>query len=106
MIFFIVFYDRMKLIPLEDHILVEALIEETTSAGWFILPEGDKEKPSKGTVIAVWKGKILENGDRAPIDVKEGDIVFFTKYSPDELEVEGKSYLVVRHSSLLAVQSA
>jgi len=61
-----------------------------------------KEKPSKGKVIAVGPGKILDSGDRAPVDVKVGDVVYFTKYAPDELEVDGDKYLVIRHSSLLA----
>jgi len=54
----------------------------------------------------VGNGKILENGQRAPMDVKVGDVVYFTKYSPDELEIDSKTYLVVRHSSLLAVEAA
>jgi chaperonin GroES len=55
-------------------------------------------------VVAVGKGKILDNWQRSPIDVTEGDIVYFTKYSPDELEVDKVKYLVVRHSSILAVE--
>ncbi|MDR0369699.1 MAG: co-chaperone GroES [Candidatus Peribacteria bacterium] len=70
-----------------------------------ILPDS-KEKPHKGEVIALGAGKILENGQRSPIDVKVGDIVYFTQYAPDEIEVkEGEEtikYLVIKHSSLLA----
>ncbi len=98
----------MALIPLEDHILVEPAVEESTSPSGLILPDNNKEKPSKWTVVAVGKGKILDNGERAPIDVKAGDIVYFTKYSPDELEInvdgEKKNYLVIRHSSILVVE--
>lgn len=97
-----------KLIPLEDHILIEPIVEESTTESGFILPSNDDEKPSRWRVVAVWKGKILENWSRAPIDVNEGDTVYFTKYSPDELEVndgDGEhNYLVVKHSSLLAVE--
>jgi chaperonin GroES len=93
----------LKLIPLEDHILVQAIEEENKTKSWILLPES-KEKPSKWEVIAVWEGKILDNGSRAPIDVKIGDIVYFTKYSPDELEVDGTKYLVIKQSSLLARQ--
>lgn len=90
------------LTPLEDHIIVEAIEEETTTKSGIILPTGNKEKPSQGKVIAVGNGKILDNGQRAPIDVKIGDIVYFTKYAPDELEVDGKKYLVIKQSSILA----
>ena len=98
----------MKLVPLEDHILIEPVSEEKKSAWWFILPENDKEKPSQGTVVAVWQWKILDNGQRAPIDVKPWDTVYFTKYSPDELKIgewdDEKTYLVVRHTNILAVE--
>lgn len=98
----------VKITPIEDHLLVEAVANEKTTPSGIVLPDTSKEKPSKGTVIAVWQGKILENGQRAPIDVKVGQIIYFTKYSPDEVEVtEGgvtKQYLVVRHSSVLAVE--
>ena len=93
-----------QLIPLEDHILVSPLEESLTTTSGIILPESNKEKPSKGKVIAVGQGKILENWQRAPMDVQVWQIVYFTKYSPDELEIDGKKYLVVRHSSLLAVE--
>lgn len=93
----------MKLLPLEDHILVEAIEEENKTKSWIILPEKN-EKPSKGKVIAVWDGKILDNWTRAPIDVKVWDIVYFTKYSPDELEIEWVKYLVIKQASILAKQ--
>lgn len=93
----------MKLLPLEDHILVEAIEEENKTKSWIILPEKN-EKPSKGKVIAVGDGKILDNWTRAPIDVKTWDIVYFTKYSPDELEIEWVKYLVIKQSSILAKQ--
>lgn len=92
-----------KLIPLEDHVLIEPMEEQNTTASGIVLPDS-KEKPSKGKVIAVGAGKILDNGERAPMDVKEGDIVHFTKYSPDEMEHEGKKLLIIRHSSILAVE--
>jgi chaperonin GroES len=98
----------MSFIPLEDHILIESIEQEVVTKSGIILPDS-KEKPSKGIVIAVGQWKILENGTRAPIDVKVGDTVYFTKYAPDELEVEvqgkKKTYLVVKHSSLLVVES-
>jgi chaperonin GroES len=94
-----------KLIPLEDHIVVKPLNQETTTKSWIILPES-KEKPSKWEVVAVGNGKILENWTRAPIDVKVGDIVYFAKYSIDELELEEdwkkETYLVMKQSYIMA----
>lgn len=96
----------MSLIPIEDHIVVEALEAEKVTASGIILPTDSKEKPSMGTVIAVGMGKMLDNGSRSPMDVAVGDTVYFTKYSPDELEVDGKKYLIVKHSSILAKKSS
>jgi chaperonin GroES len=92
------------LIPLEDHILVEPVQEDAVTKSGIILPESNKEKPSKWTIIAVGPGKILDNGTRSSMDVTVWQVVYFTKYSPDELDLDGKKYLVVRHSSLLAVE--
>ncbi len=93
----------MNLLPLEDHILLEAIEEENKTKSGIILPD-QNEKPIKGKVIAVWNGKILDNGTRAPIDVKVWDIVYFTKYSPDELDIEWKKYLIIKQAWLLAKQ--
>jgi len=92
-----------KLIPIEDHVLIEPMEDEKTTASGIVLPDS-KEKPSKGKVIAVGAGKILDNGERGMMDVKEGDIVHFTKYSPDEMEIDGKKLLIIRHSSILAIE--
>lgn len=97
-----------KLIPLEDHIIVKPLNQETTTKSGIILPES-KEKPSKGEVVAVGAGKILENGSRAPVDVAVGDVVYFAKYSIDELEVEENgaktNYLVMKQSYIMAKEA-
>lgn len=94
-----------KLIPLEDHIIVKPLNQETTTKSGIILPE-TKEKPSKGEVLAVGAGKILENGSRAPVDVQVWDVVYFAKYSIDELEIEENGekqiYLVMKQSYIMA----
>lgn len=96
----------MKLTPLVDHVLVEAVEAEKTTASGIILPTDNKEKPSKGTVIALPKdGKYIKDGMEVTIDLKVGDTVYFTKYAPDELELDGKKYLVIKHSSLLAKES-
>ncbi len=91
----------VKLLPLEDHIIVEAIEKETTTKSGIILPDS-KEKPNKWKVIAVWEGKILDNGNRAPVDLKEWDIVYFTQYSPDEIEVENNKYLILKQNAILA----
>lgn len=91
-----------KLIPLHDHVLVEPVEEDNTTKSGIILPTGKDEKPSKGKVIAVGPGKIIDDDDRWPMDVKEGDIVYFTKYAPDEIEVDGVQYLIIKQDSILA----
>ena len=96
----------MNLIPLVDHILVEPTQAETTTASGIILPTDTKEKPSKGKVIALPKdGKYIKDGMEITIDLVIGDTVYFTKYSPDEIELNGKTYLVIKHSSLLAKEA-
>ncbi len=94
----------VKLKPLEDHVLVEKLEVEKTTASGIVLPDNKEEKPNKWKVIAVGEGKILDDGKRWPMDVKVGDIVYFTKYSPDEIEVDGTTMLVIRQGSILAIE--
>ncbi len=90
--------------PLGDRVIVSAVsVEERTIAG-IILPETvDKERPEKGKVIAVGPGKLLENGQRAPMNVNIGDIVMFKKYSPDEIKVGDEDLLVIAESDILAI---
>lgn len=93
----------MALLPLNDHVVVKAVTEQKTVGG-IILPEtADKEKPEKGEVIAVGAGKLLENGSRAAMSVKVGDVVVFKKYSPDEVKVGKEEYLVIREEDILAI---
>lgn len=97
-----------KLIPLEDHIIVKPLTQETTTASGIILPESN-EKPNKGEVVAVGAGKILENGMRAPVDLEIGDVVYFAKYAQDEIEIDdaGKTvkYLVMKQNYIMAKEA-
>ena len=86
----------MKLVPLEDRVLVKILEQEEMTKGGIVLPDTAKEKPSKGKVIAVGPGKYSEKGDLLPMPVKEGDIVVFAKYAGTELKLEGEEYLVLR----------
>jgi len=92
-----------KIIPTSDHILVEALEEEITASGIIIPDTASKEKPQKGKVIAVGSGKTGDDGKRIPLEVKEGDVVLFTKYGPTEVKVDGKEYLVLNESDILAI---
>lgn len=92
----------MKLRPLHDHLIIKP-IEEVTKGG-IVLPDSvDREKSEKGEVLAIGVGKLLENGQRAPIDVKVGDKVIFKKYSPDEVKVGDDKFLVISESDVIAV---
>lgn len=91
-----------QLIPLDDHVIVKPLEDEQTTASGIIVSSEKKEKPTKGTIIAVGPGKHDEDGERIPMDVAVDDVVYFTAYAPDEVELEGETYLVIKSSSLLA----
>ncbi len=93
----------MQLKPLGDHIIVEPLSSQEVTKSGIILPETAKEKPEQGTVIAVGPGKILDNGQRAPMDVAVGATVVFKRYSPDDFKFDGKEYLILSQSDVLAI---
>lgn len=88
--------------PLDDRVVVERLEAEEKTKGGIVLPDTAKEKPSKGRVVAVGEGRLLESGKRAPIDLKKGDNVLFGKYAGSEVIVDGKEYLIIRESDILA----
>jgi chaperonin GroES len=93
----------MKLKPLGDRVIVQALEEEETTASGIVLPDTAKEKPQKGKVIAVGEGKWDEDGEkRIPIDVSKGDEVLYSKYGGTEITVDGDELLVLRESDVLA----
>lgn len=90
--------------PLDDKVVIKPLNEEEKTKGGIVLPDtAEKEKPEKGKVVAVGPGKILDNGARSPMMVKKGDVVLFTKYSPNEIKIEGKEVLIVSESDILAI---
>jgi chaperonin GroES len=93
----------MKIRPLHDRILVKRLEEERTSAGGIIIPDTATEKPVQGKVVAVGKGKILEDGSVRALDVKVGDKVLFGKYGGTEVKVDGDELLVMREEDVMAV---
>jgi len=92
----------MKLKPLGDRLIVKPFDEEETTASGLVLPETAKEKPQKGTVVAVGDGAIAEDGSRRPLDVSEGDEVLYSKYGGTDITVEGDELLVLRESDILA----
>ena len=93
----------MNIRPLHDRIIVERIEEETTTASGIIIPDSAKEKPQEGSVLAVGKGKVTEDGKVLPLDVKVGDKVLFGKYSGTEIKIEGKEYLMMREDDVLGV---
>jgi chaperonin GroES len=94
----------MKLKPLGDRLIVRAIEEEQKTASGIVLPDTAKEKPEKGTVLAVGDGKFDEAGKRIPLDVKEGDEIFYSKYGGSEIKdpKTGEDLLVLRESDVLA----
>lgn len=94
----------MNLKPLNDHLIVRGLEDDTATKAGIVLPDtADKEKPEKGEVVAVGPGKLLDSGERAQMSVKVGDKVIFKKYSPDEIKVDDEEYLVLQESDVLAI---
>lgn len=93
----------MKIRPLQDRIIVKRIKEEEKTKGGIIIPETAKEKPSEGEVIAVGKGKVLENGTVLPLDVKVGDRILFSRYGGSEVKIEGEEHLIMREDDILGV---
>jgi chaperonin GroES len=93
----------MNIRPLQDRILVKRLEEQTTTKGGIIIPDTAKEKPSEGQVVAVGSGRVTQEGNRLPLDVKEGDRVLFGKYAGTEVKIEGEEYLIMREEDILGV---
>lgn len=93
----------MKIRPLQDRVIVKRLKEEEKTKGGIIIPETAKEKPHEGEVVAVGKGKVLENGTVLPLDVKKGDRILFSKYSGSEIKIEGEEHLIMREDDILGI---
>lgn len=93
----------MNIRPLHDRVIVRRLEEERTTAGGIVIPDSATEKPAQGEVLAAGKGKILDNGDVLPLDVKVGDKVLFGKYSGTEVKVEGEELLVMKEEDIMGV---
>jgi len=93
----------MKARPLHDRIFVQRLDEGEQNVGGIIIPDSAREKPQRGKVFAVGDGKVSDDGDRRPLDVKDGDTILFGKYSGQEVTLDGEKYLIMREDEVLAV---
>jgi chaperonin GroES len=93
----------MSLKPLGNRVVIEPIEEEEVTASGIVLPETAKEKPQKGKVLSVGPGDRNDEGDRIPMDVKEGDTVLFAKYAGTEIKLDGKKLLIMRENDLLAI---
>ncbi len=93
----------MKIRPLHDRVVIRRTEEARTSPGGIVIPDTATEKPIKGEVTAVGKGKILENGEVRALELKKGDKVLFGKYSGTEVKVDGEDLLVMREDDVMAV---
>jgi chaperonin GroES len=93
----------MKLKPLGDRVVLKLVEQEEKTRGGILLPDSAQEKPQKGDVLAVGTGKVLDSGEKVPLDVKAGDRIIFARYSGTEVKVEGEEYLIVSERDILAV---
>jgi chaperonin GroES len=93
----------MKIRPLHDRVIVKRLEEERKTASGIVIPDSATEKPDQGEIIAVGKGKILENGEVRALDVKVGDRVLFGKYAGQTVKIDGEELLVMREEDLMGV---
>lgn len=93
----------MKFRPLHDRVLVRRLEVDEKTAGGIIIPDSAKEKPMEGEVVAVGTGFINDNGDVRPLDVQEGDIIVFSKWSGTELTIDGEELLVMKESDIIGI---
>jgi len=93
----------MKIRPLADKVLVQRLEAENKTAGGIVLPDTAKEKPQQGKIVAVGEGKILDDGSARKMQVKKGDAVLFTSYAGTDVKIDGKEYLIMSESDIMAV---
>ena len=93
----------MKIRPLHDRVIVKRTEEEGQTKGGIIIPDTAKEKPIEGKVTAVGSGKLMDNGEKQPLEVKKGDRILFGKYAGTEIQVEGEEHLIMREDDIIAV---
>ncbi|NLW08282.1 MAG: co-chaperone GroES [Firmicutes bacterium] len=93
----------MNIKPLGERIVIKVMESEEKTKGGIVLPDTAKEKPQMGKVLAVGTGRLLDNGERVPLEVKEGDTVLFAKYAGTEVKLDGEEYTVIKESDVLAI---
>lgn len=93
----------MNIRPLADKVLVERVEAEAKTAGGIVLPDTAKEKPQRGKIVSVGEGKRLDDGTRREMQIKKGDLVLFTSYAGHEIKIDGKEYLIMDESDIMAV---
>ena len=94
----------MNIKPIHTNVVVKPISQDEVTKSGIVIPDTvDKERPEKGEVVAVGEGKLLDNGQRAPMSVKVGDVIMFKKYSPDELKIDDEEYLVISEGDILAI---
>ena len=96
----------MDIRPLHDRLIVRRLDEGEQKVGGIIIPDSAKEKPQQGKVVSAGDGKVNDDGKRVPLDVKQGDLILFGKYSGQEVKLDGEEYLIMREDDVLAVIDA
>ncbi|NOX09292.1 MAG: co-chaperone GroES [Gammaproteobacteria bacterium] len=96
----------MNIRPLHDRVIIKRMEEERTSPGGIVIPDAATEKPSIGEVVAVGNGKVMDNGEVRPLDVKIGDKVYFGQYSGSKIKVDGDEVLVMREEDIMAIVEA
>ena len=93
----------MKIRPLADKVLIQRLEAEAKTAGGIVLPDSAKEKPQRGKVVSVGEGKVLDDGTVRKLEVKKGDLVLFTSYAGTDIKIDGKEYLIMSESDIMAI---
>ena len=93
----------MKVKPISNNVLIKRLEKEETTKGGIVLPETAKEKPTKGKVLAVGNGKLLDDGTRTSFQVKVGDLVLFNSYGGNDVEIDGEEVLIMEESDIMAI---
>ena len=93
----------MKVRPLHDRVIVKRIEEEDKTKGGIIIPDTAKEKPIEGKIVAAGNGKVLENGNKVPLEVKKGDRVLFGKYAGTDIMIDGEEHLIMREDDIIAI---
>ena len=93
---------KIKVRPLDDRVVVSPMEAEEVTSGGIVLPDTAKEKPQRGSIVAVGPGRLLDSGERGELSVKEGDEVIYGKYGGSEIEIDGNEYKILRESDILA----